>query len=592
MALSPLIQEHLRELLRLEESAVTRLIAPYRQAQAELTQRLLLLEAQGSGDTFTAVRLALMQQQVEAVMAALTAQQAGSLRESVAAVLERGATQGRDEIADLEARLGDSRVAELITAIQPVIPAEATAAIASAPNLLITKFTGEVQVVVARTLAQSVLQGESTAQAARRLNQAMGGERWKAERIARTEINQAMNVGHHAVIDQVAQTFPEMGLKKQWSAHLDLRTSRRCRGLHLTIEDSGGLFRARDGWQGLHPPAHPNCRSRVVAYSPRWEASSPQRIREQEVDTPRNPERLSRPTRADRASAQRSNQVLQPRPLRQPAPPPGVVPVPPAATPAPEGVPPWVAAVKARLAQGVNTEAEVREVGSLVRAAVMPAVAAQLKPLKAEMVKAVWQEDRDYGAEARLAAKMMRTRRDTVVEQLRQVRPMGGVPVAVAKGSKAAQVQHVQDAVQALPTAWIEASNQRGVIAVSKAVRGSYNDGTKRLKVSSEGVMAESVALHEMGHRMEATLPAIARIEAEFYKRRTAGESLAWIGPGYRKTEKTRTDQFSHPYIGKDYGGYYHEVLTMGLEGVFYGQHNLHKDPEMMDLILGMLVAL
>ena len=53
-------------------------------------------------------------------------------------------------------------------------------------------------------------------------------------------------------------------------------------------------------------------------------------------------------------------------------------------------------------------------------------------------------------------------------------------------------------------------------------------------------------------------------------------------------------DQFVTPYIGKDYSGNASEVLTMGLQMVFYPSHhyNLEKDPKMRHFILGMLAAL
>ena len=63
----------------------------------------------------------------------------------------------------------------------------------------------------------------------------------------------------------------------------------------------------------------------------------------------------------------------------------------------------------------------------------------------------------------------------------------------------------------------------------------------------------------------------------------------------YKKSEKGRRDKFTDVYMGKDYGredkGYY-EILSMGLEGVYYGAYDLYeKDPEYFDLILGLLAA-
>jgi SPP1 gp7 family putative phage head morphogenesis protein len=299
----------MRELLSLEDAALARLLGPYREARAELTQRLLELEGLGQGETFGAQRLALMRAQLAAVLAVAEGRQQEELRQALEQALATGGTQQIAELADLEARFGSLATSELVALIQPVIPAAASAALADASSLLISRFRNEVQYGVSQALAQSVVQGEGIAQAARRLGRTMEGERWRLERIARTEIGNAMNAGHQASIEQVANRFPEMGLQKQWSAHLDGRTSRRCRGLHLQVRETTQLFTARDGWQGSAPPAHPNCRSRVVAYSSRWERGRPQRIAEEAVGTARNPVSSSAPNAADVVSAARSNRA-------------------------------------------------------------------------------------------------------------------------------------------------------------------------------------------------------------------------------------------------------------------------------------------
>jgi hypothetical protein len=62
------------------------------------------------------------------------------------------------------------------------------------------------------------------------------------------------------------------------------------------------------------------------------------------------------------------------------------------------------------------------------------------------------------------------------------------------------------------------------------------------------------------------------------------------MGRGYKKSEETRPDDFTHRYMGKDYAGPLFEILSMGLEGVFYNKYNLYQeDQEYFDLILGLL---
>ena len=129
---------------------------------------------------------------------------------------------------------------------------------------------------------------------------------------------------------------------------------------------------------------------------------------------------------------------------------------------------------------------------------------------------------------------------------------------------------------------------------------------------------SKSTVLHEFGHRVEETRTGVAEpdeiipipgakrprgaarsetmeIERQFYDRRTAGEQAVQM-QGYGYSEKGRKDKFTHEYMGKDYVWqgevYAYEILSMGLEGVYYGNYDLYeKDPEYFDLILGLLAA-
>lgn len=83
----------------------------------------------------------------------------------------------------------------------------------------------------------------------------------------------------------------------------------------------------------------------------------------------------------------------------------------------------------------------------------------------------------------------------------------------------------------------------------------------------------QSVALHEFSHRTEDVLPDAARISQAFLEARTKDEAPTWLGEGYQKSEVTRRDNFSNPYVGKYYKGGGTEVLSMGMEELWYGRH-------------------
>ena len=143
------------------------------------------------------------------------------------------------------------------------------------------------------------------------------------------------------------------------------------------------------------------------------------------------------------------------------------------------------------------------------------------------------------------------------------------------------------------PKSWIEKSVQRGTLSPKKVDRGYYN-GYEGIIAISGGSEAStfSTALHELGHRMEDAVPGIREAEKAFYDRRTQGESLVWMGTGYRKDEVTRVDNFISEYMGKDYGGAYYELVSMGFEYAFTDPDKLMKDPDMAEWIYGLLVLM
>lgn len=89
----------------------------------------------------------------------------------------------------------------------------------------------------------------------------------RAETIGRTVTNDLINRGSHITYSQINSINPELNLRRVWQSVSDHRTSKRCRSLNGQIVRMDEQFRASDGWTGLTPSAHPNCRSRVTVLS-------------------------------------------------------------------------------------------------------------------------------------------------------------------------------------------------------------------------------------------------------------------------------------------------------------------------------------
>lgn len=187
-------------------------------------------------------------------------------------------------------------------------------------------------------------------------------------------------------------------------------------------------------------------------------------------------------------------------------------------------------------------------------------------------------------------------------ERLSEIREMGseGLPIMEhLNKSRSAVRKFVETAYSNYPKAWVEKSVARGNLTPKKVDRGFYNDWQGVIAISTYGgdENALQTAFHELGHRFERAVPAIRDAEEAFYNRRTAGESLRWLGAvtgnkGYAKSEKTRKDKFVHPYMGKDYGGSAYELVSMGFEYAFSEPWRLADDPDMQAWIYGILALL
>jgi hypothetical protein len=199
------------------------------------------------------------------------------------------------------------------------------------------------------------------------------------------------------------------------------------------------------------------------------------------------------------------------------------------------------------------------------------------------------------------SAKYVGTQEDNIAwlkSKLGEVRTVGtdGIEDAVKahlNNSRSTVRASVEKGYTCYPRDWVDMSMNRGTLTPKKVDRGFYSDWNGEIAISGwteEGQV--ETAIHELGHRMEKAVPGILDAEKEFYARRTKDESLEWLGSGYAKSEKTRKDDFVHPYMGKDYGGSAYELVSMGFEYAFTDPTRLAKDPDMAAWIYGLLSLL
>lgn len=146
----------------------------------------------------------------------------------------------------------------------------------------------------------------------------------------------------------------------------------------------------------------------------------------------------------------------------------------------------------------------------------------------------------------------------------------------------------VTEAYSHYPSEWVEASIKKGHLKISKVSRGFYDGRTIAIDGWSEESQI-STAFHELGHRFEDVVKGIYEAEDVFYKRRTAGCPLEWLGTGYSKSEKTRKDNFLHSYMGKEYPDNFYELVSMGFDYAYTDPTRLWTDEDFAQFIYGIL---
>ena len=146
----------------------------------------------------------------------------------------------------------------------------------------------------------------------------------------------------------------------------------------------------------------------------------------------------------------------------------------------------------------------------------------------------------------------------------------------------------VTEAYSHYPSDWVEASINRGTLKISKVSRGFYDGDEIAIDGVSEASQI-SIAFHELGHRFEDVVKGIYEAEDVFYKRRTEGCPLEWLGGSYSRSEKTRKDDFLDSYMGKEYPNNFYELVSMGFDLAYTDPTRLWADEDFAQFIYGIL---
>lgn len=155
----------------------------------------------------------------------------------------------------------------------------------------------------------------------------------------------------------------------------------------------------------------------------------------------------------------------------------------------------------------------------------------------------------------------------------------------------------------AFPTEWIDGVPEYRWL---RTRRGYHSVGKREIALSGNGSDLTDVAMHELGHAMEASRAGIRFLEWVFYYRRTDAINVkARNMPGYDKDEWFREDEFLDFYCGRDYVRKYGaserpeafrstEIMSMGVEALFgtRSPQVVWRDDDYRRFVLGVLALL
>lgn len=201
---------------------------------------------------------------------------------------------------------------------------------------------------------------------------------------------------------------------------------------------------------------------------------------------------------------------------------------------------------------------------------------------------------------------------EQVLRALAEIRTLGGHEQQ-ATATRWSDLQDLREVERLYPKEWLEAADQRGPLTIDVADRAHFSpigpNGGDLLAANRDNYdyngsfdsHRQEVMAHELGHRMEHSVPGLTHLEYALVRRRgmTSGqlESLARLYPG--KEEFAYADRWANAYTGKVYdnkittdpASMSHEVFQVGIQQTF-GRFRKYGDEELEGLVLGALALL
>lgn len=139
-----------------------------------------------------------------------------------------------------------------------------------------------------------------------------------------------------------------------------------------------------------------------------------------------------------------------------------------------------------------------------------------------------------------------------------------------------------------LGKSWYRERHQRITTDISRNAEITLPDGDR----------TKAVAIHEFSHRSETSKPVLYDLGVKFRRSRMSeGETVVNVSPGARTPELGVADTFNEIYSGRVYSTGNTEIISTGMEQLFYGSYGGftsaggHDDDDYRDFMLGTIAT-
>lgn len=266
--IADLAEAHAEEVVKLSEAEMRRVLKEYKRIRQDLRDRLDVMNR----GTFTAQQMAGTLTQIEVAIQAMTLALAGDMETATEHLADVGLDHLVKEIEKWDKHFRGAIVP--VNLDNALIASDVSNFLFEKHQVSLSAYGESLRAFMAQELSNAVIGNLPAGEVNRRLGQIFLGEEWRLQRIVRTEMSNAYNVGKIRGMQETRDQFmPD--LKKTLWHPMDSRTGKDSRKLAQDnpivdvdeefVEDSTGKTK-----RYMAPPNRPNDRAILIPYRESW----------------------------------------------------------------------------------------------------------------------------------------------------------------------------------------------------------------------------------------------------------------------------------------------------------------------------------